>query len=139
MNRWEAILFFAALLFPFAFFWVVWHKWQRFGAVLLAVYVLSYLPFTLAGRYVIANHGGSDWRREWVPKFLVVAYLGLAGREKTRFTLGGAAYWPCILLDHMMWHRTFTDHIFDEASKVWTRGPSIYGFYNTGLYTAAEK
>lgn len=74
--------------------------------VSLVLYLVSHVPLTLSGVYTVANHGGSDWRREWLPSFLMVEYAALTGRTKTAITLVGALYWPCILADRFLWHRT---------------------------------
>jgi hypothetical protein len=98
--------FLAALALPPVYFAVVRRKWPQVGMVSLAVYLISYLPLTLSGVYTVANHGGSDWRREWLPRFLVVEYAAPTGRTRTHMTIAGALYWPCILADRFLWHRT---------------------------------
>jgi hypothetical protein len=102
----RAFAFVAALALPLVYFAVVWRKWPKVGMVSLAVYLISYLPLTLSGAYTVANHGGSDWRREWLPKFLMVEYAAPSGRMKTDVTFFGTLYWPCILVDRFLWHRT---------------------------------
>ncbi len=89
------------MLFP-----VLLAKRKKTGAMLLCFYVVTYVIFSLNGRYVVANHGGMDWRREWCPKYLVVEYVSYAGRAKTAFTVLGTFFWPCIVLDQFLWHRT---------------------------------
>jgi len=77
---------------------------RKNGIVLLLVYVAAYVPFSIAGRYVIGNHGGSDWRREWCPQYLVYEYRAMSGRTRTACNALGVVYWPCILLDRCLWH-----------------------------------
>jgi len=77
---------------------------RKTGIVLFLVYVATYVPFSIAGRYVIGNHGGSDWRREWCPKYLVYEYRAMSGRTRTGHTRYGTIYLPCILLDRLVWH-----------------------------------
>ena len=101
-----AFIFVAAFALPLVYFAVVWRKWTKVGIASLAVYLITYVALTLSGSYTVANHGGSDWRREWVPKFLMVDYASATGRTKSDITLAGAVYWPCIFLDHLLWHRT---------------------------------
>jgi len=79
---------------------------RKTGIVLFLVYVATYVPFSIAGRYVIGNHGGSDWRREWCPQCLVYKYRAMSGRTRTAHTRYGKIYWPCILLDRWVWHPT---------------------------------
>ena len=82
--------------------------WKRpsIGYKALAIYIMSYLPFSLAGEYVIANHGGQDWRREWCPKQLVIEYQSPSGRPKMRWTLLCAPFLPLVVLDQLFWHRS---------------------------------
>jgi hypothetical protein len=107
----HAFAFVAALALPLAYFSVVWRKSRRVGWVSLAVYLVSYIPLTLSGAYTVANHGGSDWRREWLPRCLMVEYVAASGRTKTDTTIVGALYWPCILIDRFLWHRTSTAEV----------------------------
>ena len=93
------------LLVPIVVFPLIWRKRRRACLIVLAIYLASYLPFTLGGEYVIANHGGSHWTREWLPRHLMVRYIGFV-RPKTTLTYVGAIYWPCIVLDRILWHRT---------------------------------
>ncbi len=82
------------------------HRWTRLGLGVLAGYLLSYVLMSLGGHPIVANHGGSDWRREWCPRFLVEAYVAFSGRTRTTLTPLGMLYWPCICVDHLLWHRT---------------------------------
>ena len=107
----HAFVFVAALALPLVYFAVVWRKWPKVGIVSLALYLISYVPLTLSGAYTVANHGGSDWRREWLPKYLMIEYTSPAGRTKSDITLAGAVYWPCIFTDHLVWHRTTTTDV----------------------------
>jgi hypothetical protein len=77
--------------------------------LLLALYLGSYGALSASGHYVIANHGGMDWRREWVPRRLVRDYRSLTGRHRTALTLAGVAFVPCIVADRLFWHRTTYD------------------------------
>jgi len=79
---------------------------KKRGIALFLVYVATYLPFSISGRYVIANHGGSDWRKEWCPQVLVYKYHGISGRTKTGNTRYGKIYLPCLVLDRCFWHPT---------------------------------
>jgi hypothetical protein len=72
----------------------------------LFIYVFSYLPFTIFGKYELANYGGSDWRNEWHPQLLILKYVGRSGRSKSRFTPLGKLYGPCIFADRLFWHKT---------------------------------
>jgi hypothetical protein len=107
----NALAFVAALALPLVYFAVVWCKWPRVGLVSLALYLFSYVLLTLSGAYAVANHGGNEWRREWLPKFLMVEYASPSGRTKSAITLAGAVYWPCILIDRLVWHRTATAEV----------------------------
>jgi hypothetical protein len=101
------LIFLAAFALPLVYFAVVWRRWPKVAIVSFALYLISYLPLTLSGTYTVANHGGRDWRHEWLPKYLVVDYVSLmSGRTRTYITLAGAFYWPCILIDRLVWHRT---------------------------------
>ena len=78
-------------------------RWRKIGIVLILVYVTTYVPFSIDGRYVLGNHGGSDWRREWCPQYLMHEYR-IWVRTKTGSTRYGKIYLPCILLDRLLWH-----------------------------------
>jgi hypothetical protein len=106
-NFASAFLFVSALLSPFLLaILFIKKQWKRTGLAILMVYLITYVGLSLGGSYTSANHGGNDWKREWCPKGLVYEYTSRAGRSKTDFTLAGAAFWPCILIDHLLWHRT---------------------------------
>lgn len=107
-NYLHAVAFITVLALPLAYFVVVWRTWPRVGLVSLVLYLVSYLLLTLSGSYAVANYGGNDWRREWLPKYLMVEYVSLSGRTKSNITLAGAVYWPCILVDRLVWHGTVT-------------------------------
>ena len=82
-------------------------KRRKIGIILFLVYVATYVPFSITGRYVIGNHGGSDWRKEWCPQYLMCEYwVWIGGRTKTGHTRYGTIYLPCILLDRCLWHPT---------------------------------
>lgn len=72
LNYIRAFALVAPLALPLVYFAVVWRTWPRVGIVSIAVYLISYVLLTLSGVYTVANHGGSDWRREWLPRFLMV-------------------------------------------------------------------
>ena len=101
-----AFIFVAALALPVVFFAVVWRKSRKAGFIALTVYLVSYFLLSVNGAYTVANRGGNDWRREWLPKFLMVEYTARSGRTKTEMTLGGAMYWPCLVIDRVFWHRS---------------------------------
>ena len=73
------------------------------------LYVASYLPLSLTGHYTIANHGGMDWRREWVPTCVLREYGAPSGRHKLALTPAGFFYLPLLLADQLFWHRTDAD------------------------------
>lgn len=97
--------FVAALASPLVYFAVIWRKWPKVGIVSAVVYVVSYGVLTLSGGYAVANHGGSDWRREWLPKLLMTEDVAPSGRTKSDITFIGAFYWPCMVIDRFVWHR----------------------------------
>ena len=103
-----AFTFVAALILPVVYFALIWRKWPKVGLVSLAVYLIGYVPLTLLGTYTVANHGGSEWTHEWLPKYLMIEYTSRSGRTKSDITLAGAVYWPCIFIDRLVWHRTTT-------------------------------
>lgn len=110
--------FVAALAVPLMYFALIRRKWPRVGLISLALYVVSYFLMTISGTFTIANHGGNDWRCEWIPKYLMTQYTGLSGRPKSGITLAGAVYWPCILIDRIVWHRGKTlDTIYYEGAE----------------------
>jgi hypothetical protein len=102
-----AIAFALALAFPLLVLGVVvFKRWLKLGAGLLGLYVAIYIPLSVGGQYVVANHGGNDWRREWLPRGLAFEYVSRSGRSRTDLTLVGAVFWPCLFFDHLFWHRT---------------------------------
>jgi hypothetical protein len=103
--------FVAAVSLPVVYFATVWRRWPKIGMLSLAVYLVIYALLTLSGAYTVANHGGSDWRREWLPKFLVVECMAPSGRTRTTTTFVGAMYWPCIFVDQLLWHHTTADDV----------------------------
>ncbi len=107
MDAVHAITFLMALLFPVATTVIVVAKksWKA-GAALLLAYVTIYFLLSVNGHYSVTNHGGNDWRRAWMPKGLAFEYVSPAGRTKEEFTLAGAAFWPCLVADRILWHRT---------------------------------
>jgi hypothetical protein len=81
---------------------LVFSKRNKIVIVLFLVYAGTYLPFSIAGRYVVSNHGGNHWTRDWCPRHLVCEYRIV--RPKTKYTAPGIVYLPCILLDRWLWH-----------------------------------
>ncbi|MBW3637386.1 MAG: hypothetical protein KY445_13135 [Armatimonadetes bacterium] len=85
----------------------------RWKWLILALYPAIYLPFSLAGRFEGANHGGRDWRVYWCPRGLMEPYRKVSsmgnrqfkGRQKVRHTPLGTFFWPLIGLDNLLWHR----------------------------------
>jgi hypothetical protein len=67
-------------------------------------YLGSYTYFSLNGQFLTAGHGGSDYSREWSPKYLVVDTTAGGPRPHRGFTALGLLYLPCILLDRLLWH-----------------------------------
>jgi len=106
-------------------------SWTRFGMGVLAGYLLSYILMSLLGRQIVANHGGSDWRREWCPRFLVEDYMAFSGRTRTTLTPLGMLYWPCICVDHLLWHRTRAENLSGVSESGQTTGEGSRG---NGLY-----
>lgn len=101
------VIFVIALASPFLFLiFFFWKKWLRTGIIVFSVYAMTYVILSLGGKYTTANNGGNDWTKEWCPKGLVYEYTSPAGRSKTNFTIAGAAFWPCIIIDRLAWHRT---------------------------------
>lgn len=74
------------------------------GAVLL-IYFGSYAIFSLNGRYITGNHGGTHWTKSWAPLHLVEPYRAPTGRQGTSITVWGVPYFPCLFLDRLIWHR----------------------------------
>jgi hypothetical protein len=105
----EPIIFGLAMAFPVVFFPIMLIKWPKIGLGMLAGYLIIYIPFTVAGRYVVANHGGNDWGEDWLPKYMMFEYQSPSGRTKSDLTTLGAVYWPCILADNLLWHRSSGD------------------------------
>jgi len=105
--------------------------WRLFGLVLFFAYLLSYILMSLGGHRIVANHGGSDWRREWCPRFLVEDYTALSGRTRTTLTPLGRLYWPCIGLDHLLWHRTQAASLsgVSESDQATGEGSKSSGVY----------
>jgi hypothetical protein len=102
------LIFVVGVALPPVYFAVVWRRRHKVAMVSVVLYLFSYLPLTLSGDYTVANHGGNDWRREWLPKFLMIEYRAPSGRTKAGITLEGAFYWPLLLIDHIVWHQTTT-------------------------------
>ena len=102
-------------------------RW-KYRWVPVGVYILIYLPFSLMGRFETVNHGGMDWRREWMPLGLAEPYQRkkvwpngkiTRGRSKGRLTYAGNLFWPLIVLDNLIWHRTHqADLGVDQARTI---------------------
>lgn len=105
-DYFKSVLFVCALASPLVIFPLLIRKFRKTGISLLIVYLGIYFGLSLSGGYVVGNHGGNDWRRQWCPKFLVKEYDSFSGRTKTSLTTVGAGFWPCIVLDRLLWHRT---------------------------------
>lgn len=75
----------------------------RFFVIWLAAYVGSYALLSSEGRFIFANHGGLDWTYRWGPAHLVEEYWIIRSHE--RLTMLGIPYWPCIVVDRLVWHR----------------------------------
>lgn len=73
-------------------------------ALCFIIYLTAYIPCSVGGRYITANHGGNHWTRYWGPMNLVGPYRAPSGRQRETFTLIGFLYMPCIVLDRCFWH-----------------------------------
>ena len=102
----ESVLFVCALGAPLLVFPLLIRKFPKAGDILVIVYLGIFYGLSLAGAYVVGNHGGCDWRRQWCPKCLVEEYVSFSGRTKTSISTIGALFWPCLVLDRLIWHRT---------------------------------
>lgn len=105
-DRSADFLFLTALVLPFICFAFLCIKWPRIGYTAMMLYLLTYAWLSVSGCYVVNNYGGAEWRREWCPQRLVVAYHAPSGRTRTKLTSLGALYWLCMRLDRLAWHRT---------------------------------
>lgn len=108
-NYFYAFVFVIFLALPLIFFTLIWRKFPKAGITCLLIYLLTYIGLSLAGKYVTGNRGGNDWQREWCPKGLIYASTAPSGRATTSYTIGAPLFWPCILIDHLAWHRTHED------------------------------
>ena len=99
--------FVGLILFALApvLFVILLRRRRKADVIALAMYLASYVVFSFLGEYTVASYGGMDWRRKWCPRYLVQEYTSPVGRAKTDFTLLGSLYWPCVFLDHLIWHR----------------------------------
>jgi hypothetical protein len=106
------LLFLAALVVPVLMLAGIGHllwKGRSFVALdVLLIYLITYVALTLQGEYLVGNRGGSDWAKEWAPDLLVESYRAPSGRARTRLTVCGAFFWPCLVVDRLVWHKT--DH-----------------------------
>ncbi len=103
------LLFIVLLALPvisFVFLPLCMAKYPKIGIATILIYLLSYILPSLTGKNVVNNHGGSEWWNEWCPKHLIYDYVSPSGRIKTSYTMLGAIYWPCILIDHTAWHQS---------------------------------
>ena len=85
--------------------------------------MLSYVPFSLSGEYKRSNYGGQDWRTQWHPRFMFEHKGNIAMwppvRPKSRITILGVIYWPCILIDRTLWHPTeFMETVPEQLRKM---------------------
>ena len=112
---------------PFLLFALTFRLKKRWRVLPFALYLLSYLPLTLMGRFEMGNHGGMDWQVEWCPKYLMGTYKRKLGRTSVGISPIGAAFWPLLVLDHLDWHRTHepTDTEWRSARPVNQRSASI--------------
>jgi len=78
-------------------------KWSV-DLLIIAAYVGSYALLSLDGRFIYANHGGSHWSKRWGPYHLVEEYWIIRPHE--RLTMLGVLYYPCIVVDRLVWHRS---------------------------------
>jgi hypothetical protein len=78
---------------------------------LAALYLVSYMLFSLQGGYVLANHGGDHYTRSWCPKFVIVEYWIIRGH--IRPTVLAAVYLPLVILDRLFVHSA-VDHPITE-------------------------
>ncbi len=116
MDMTDTIIFLLCVLLPLVGFAILLKKRNRIAALAFGIYLLSYLPFTLTGKYIIANHGGSDWRKEWCPKHLSYPYRAFSGRSRIGYSLLAALYWPPLVLDKWLWHETDWDPFGDVTT-----------------------
>jgi hypothetical protein len=82
---------------------------RRNKKIIIFIWILhlcSYIPFSLSGEFELCNFGGSDWRTLWHPNALTRTYMGYSGRTKSTISLAGVFYYPYIILDRMLWHKT---------------------------------
>jgi hypothetical protein len=109
MDDIEAILYIMSwLIWPAVLAWgyvmLRRRKGVRASRIALAVYIALYCILSATGNYATANHGGMDWRQEWCPRFLVRTYITI--RVHAELTPLGNLYWPCVLIDRLVWHPT---------------------------------
>ena len=84
----EALFAFALAFVPIAgiiAFLSLPRKKRKYGWLAVAAYVAIYFPLSLTGRFQTSNHGGMNWRDEWLPR-------------------AGNLFWPLIILDNLIWH-----------------------------------
>lgn len=83
--------------------------WKRIGRkriLFLVCYVLVYVVLSAVGQSQVINHGGRDWCQEWHPKWVLVRQRGFSGRPKAELTPLGCVFWPCLMIDSLVWHPT---------------------------------
>jgi len=57
-----AFLFASLTVLPWAIFAFIARKSPKAGVIALLFYFGTYICFSLTGKYVVNNHGGSDWK-----------------------------------------------------------------------------
>ena len=78
---------------------------RRLALLALTAYLTTYALLSSQGQFILANHGGAHWTNRWGPAHLVEPYQGMI-RSKERLTPLGLLYYPCIVLDRLIWHRS---------------------------------
>lgn len=82
-------------------------NWRAKGvACLLGLYVVLYVFLSLRGAYIGHNQGGSDNRDTWFPAYCAESFVSPAGRQKVRLTAVGWLFFPLMLVDRVVIHRT---------------------------------
>ena len=102
----DSVLYTLCALIPVVLLALAFRAKSRWRFIPLAAYLVSYLPMSLSGKYLVSNHGGADWASEWWPLYLGAQYHAPSGRAKAGFTHVGSAFWPLVFFDQFIWHRT---------------------------------
>jgi len=77
----------------------------RSGVGLVAVYFLTYICLSLAGRYIDYNLGGQDNRYTWFPAMCARTHWGVLHETVVELTPLGWVYSPLIIADNYLIHR----------------------------------